>query len=90
MPPGPPVLQTVVTEIHGPDEHTRREVARKMTEFFEQAEGVVDVDNYLADPHQYWRFEINIDKAARRGITVATIICWSFSLILIYDNVNTP
>ncbi len=73
MPPGPPVLQTVVTEIHGPDEHTRREVARKMTEFFEQAEGVVDVDNYLADPYQYWRFEINIDKAARRGITVATI-----------------
>ncbi len=73
MPPGPPVLQTVVTEIHGPDEHTRREVARKMTEFFEKAEGVVDVDNYLAEPHQYWRFDVNTDKAARRGITVATI-----------------
>ena len=73
MPPGPPVLQTVVAEIHGPDEHTRREVARKMTEFFEQAEGVVDVDNYLIDPHQYWRFEVNVDKASRRGINVATI-----------------
>ena len=73
MPPGPPVLQTLVTEIHGPDEETRREVALKMTEFFEQAEGVVDVDNYMAEPSNYWRFEINVDKAARRGISVESI-----------------
>jgi cytoskeletal protein RodZ len=73
MPPGPPVLQTMVTEIHGPDEETRREVASKMTEFFEQAEGVVDVDNYMAEPSNYWRFEINVDKAARRGISVESI-----------------
>ncbi len=73
MPPGPPVLQTVVAEVHGPDAETRREVARKMTEFFEQAEGVVDVDNYMAEPSNYWRFEINIDKAARRGISVESI-----------------
>ena len=73
MPPGPPVLQTVVTEIHGPDEQTRREVARKMTEFFEQSEGVVDADNYMAEPSNYWRFEINVDKAARRGISVESI-----------------
>jgi len=73
MPPGPPVLQTVVTEIHGPDEQTRREVARKMTEFFEQSEGVVDSDNYMAEPSNYWRFEINVDKAARRGISVESI-----------------
>ena len=73
MPPGPPVLQTVVAEVHGPDEQTRREVATKMTEFFEQAEGVVDVDNYMTEPSNYWRFEINTDKAARRGISVESI-----------------
>ncbi|MGB5583651.1 MAG: efflux RND transporter permease subunit [Gammaproteobacteria bacterium] len=73
MPPGPPVLQTVVAEIHGPDERTRREVARQMTEFFEQAEGVVDVDNYMTEPSNHWRFKINIDKAARRGISVESI-----------------
>ncbi len=73
MPPGPPVLQTVVTEIHGPDEHTRREVARQMTNFFEQSEGVVDADNYMSEPSNYWRFEINVDKAARRGISVESI-----------------
>ena len=73
MPPGPPVLQTVVAEIYGPDPQTRREVARKMTEFFEQAEGVVDVDNYLSEPSEYWRFEVNTEKAVRRGISVDTI-----------------
>jgi len=73
MPPGPPVLQTVVTEIHGPDAATRREVARNMVSFFEQAKGVVDVDTYMADPYDYWRFEVDTEKAVRRGISVNTI-----------------
>jgi multidrug efflux pump subunit AcrB len=73
MPPGPPVLQTVVAEIHGPDAETRREVARKMTEFFEEAGGVVDVDNYMNEPSLHWRFEVNKEKAIRRGVTVDSI-----------------
>ncbi|MEN8108062.1 MAG: efflux RND transporter permease subunit [Pseudomonadota bacterium] len=73
MPPGPPVLSTVVTEIHGPDAETRREVAAKMTEFFEEVPIVVDVDNYMADPYDYWRFEVDTQKAVRRGVSVDTI-----------------
>ena len=73
MPPGPPVLQTNVAEIHGPDARTRREVAAKMTEFFEEVPNVVDVDNYMADPYDYWRFEVDTQKAVRRGVSVDTI-----------------
>ena len=73
MPPGPPVLQTVVAEIYGPDAATRRQVARDMTSIFEQAEGLVDVDNYMADPYTYWHFQIDRDKAERRGVTVEAI-----------------
>lgn len=73
MPPGPPVLQTVVAEIYGPDAQTRRQVAHDMTMMFEQADGVVDVDNYLAQPYEYWRFEVNVEKAIRSGVTVDTI-----------------
>jgi multidrug efflux pump subunit AcrB len=73
MPPGPPVLQTVVTEIYGPDAETRRKVARDMTEIFKEAEGVVDVDNYMATQHEFWRFEVDTEKAVRRGISVDTI-----------------
>ena len=73
MPPGPPVLQTVVAEIYGPTEEVRRQTARDMTKMFEQAEGIVDVDNYLSDPHEYWRFIVNTEKAVRRGISVDVI-----------------
>lgn len=73
MPPGPPVLQTVVAEIYGPDAKTRRQVAKDMTGIFEQAEGLVDVDNYMADEYEYWRFEVDTKKAARRGVSVTTI-----------------
>ncbi len=73
MPPGPPVLQTVVAEIHGPDAETRRQVATDMTTIFERAEGVVDVDNYLAEHYEHWRFEVDTDKAVRQGISVDMI-----------------
>jgi len=73
MPPGPPVLQTVVAEIYGPDAQTRRQVATEMTEIFQKAEGVVDVDNYMIQPHKYWRFEVDTEKAVRQGISVDTI-----------------
>jgi len=73
MPPGPPVLQTVVAEIYGPDAMTRRQVARDMTSLFEKAEGVVDVDNYMASKYDYWRFEVDIEKSVRYGVSVDTI-----------------
>lgn len=73
MPPGPPVLQTVVAEIYGPDAITRRQVASDMTALFEKSAGVVDVDNYMASEYDYWRFEVDIEKAVRYGVSVDTI-----------------
>ena len=73
MPPGPPVLQSIVAEIYGPDDKTRREVAEKMTAAFKQAKILDDVDNYMAQPHNIWRFEVDAEKAVLRGISVDTI-----------------
>jgi multidrug efflux pump subunit AcrB len=73
MPPGPPVLQSVVAEIYGPDMETRRQVAKDMTAIFQDSDIMVDVDNYLRDSHKIWRFEIDMVKANRQGITVDTI-----------------
>ena len=73
MPPGPPVLQTVVAEVYGPTAEIRRQTALDMTKMFEQAKGIVDVDNYLSEPHEYWRFIVNTEKAVRRGISVDVI-----------------
>jgi len=73
MPPGPPVLQTVVAEIYGPDEATRRQTARDMEAMFQEVEGLVDVDTYMADSYTYLQFEIDREKATRMGVSVATI-----------------
>ncbi len=73
MPPGPPVLQSVVAEVHGPTAAVRRQVAQDLTEIFGQAESTRDVDNYLRDPYEYWRFDVDTEKAVRRGISVDTI-----------------
>ncbi|MGA7979364.1 MAG: efflux RND transporter permease subunit, partial [Chromatiaceae bacterium] len=73
MPPGPPVLQTVVAEVYGPTAGVRRKVAADMTEMFSEVENIVDVDNYMAEPYDYWRFEVDTEKAVRRGVSVDAI-----------------
>ncbi|MFK5986402.1 MAG: efflux RND transporter permease subunit [Pseudomonadota bacterium] len=73
MPPGPPVLQTVVAEVYGPDEQTRHQLARDLTQIFEQTPNLVDVDNYMISPYQRWHFKVNSEKAIRNGISVDTI-----------------
>jgi multidrug efflux pump subunit AcrB len=73
MPPGPPVLQSVVAEIHGATPELRRQFARDVTDFFAEAESARDVDNYLRAPYDYWRFDVDTEKAVRRGISVDTI-----------------
>jgi multidrug efflux pump subunit AcrB len=74
MPPGPPVLQAVVAEVYGPDDQTRRQVAADMTGMFEEVETLADVDNYMQEPHNVLRFEVDAQKAVRRGISVDTVI----------------
>jgi len=73
MPPGPPVLQSVVAEVHGPSAQIRRQVARDLTEIFSQTESLRDIDNYVREPYEYWRFHVDTEKAVRRGISVDTI-----------------
>ena len=74
MPPGPPVLQAVVAEIYGPDGPTRRQVAADMTRLFEQVDSLADVDNYMQEPHEVLRFEVDAEKAVRLGISVDSVI----------------
>jgi multidrug efflux pump subunit AcrB len=73
MPPGPPVLQTVVAEVHGPDAKTRAEVATMLTDLFRESDLIDDVDNYMRSKQEIWRFKVDLDKAANQGVSVATI-----------------
>ncbi|QJQ31159.1 efflux RND transporter permease subunit [Sphingomonas lacunae] len=44
-PPGPPVLATMLAEIYGPDETTRRRTAEQVEKLFRSVPYIVDVDN---------------------------------------------
>ncbi len=73
MPPGPPVLQSVVAEIYGPDQETRIKFAQDVTEMFKKSTSITDVDNYLEEPYYYKRFVVDKEKASRLGISVQDI-----------------
>lgn len=73
MPPGPPVLQSVVAEVYGPDDDIRRQVARDLKQKFIDSPNITDVDTLMADTHKLWRFDVDTEKALRRGISVDAI-----------------
>ena len=73
VPPGPPVLQTLVAEIYGPTEPDRHALARKVRDIFTRTPGVVDVDWYVEADQPKARFIIDKEKAALHGISAETI-----------------
>ncbi len=74
VPPGPPVLQTLVAEIYGPNYERQIEVAREIQRIFEETPGVVDVDSYVEADQEKLRFEIDQEKAALNGVSVEQIV----------------
>ncbi|MEX0330545.1 MAG: efflux RND transporter permease subunit [Puniceicoccaceae bacterium] len=69
VPPGPPVLQTIVAEVYGPDPDKRTELARKVRQIMLETDGVVDVDWYIQEPQTKLRYIVDEAKAALHGIT---------------------
>ncbi|HEX4037683.1 MAG TPA: efflux RND transporter permease subunit [Acidobacteriaceae bacterium] len=73
VPPGPPVLQTLVAEVYGPSLDGQVAVARQVKQIFQQTPGVVDTDWYMQDPQPQVNFRVNEAKAALDGIPVAQV-----------------
>jgi len=69
VPPGPPVIQTLVAEIYGPTQETRLAVAQQVKDIFEATPGVVDVDWEVSDPRPETRVRVNADKALQNGVS---------------------
>ncbi len=73
VPPGPPVLQTLVAEIYGPDYKSQIELAAQIKKIFQQTAGVVDVDWYVQDPQIKYDLKVDLDKVALHGISPADV-----------------
>jgi multidrug efflux pump subunit AcrB len=73
VPPGPPVLQTLVAEVYGPDYKGQIELAAKIKKVFQDTPGVVDVDWYVEDPQTKYDLKVDLDKAALQGVSAADV-----------------
>ncbi|MEJ2155800.1 MAG: efflux RND transporter permease subunit [Desulfobacteraceae bacterium] len=69
VPPGPPVLSTLVAEVYGPHYERQREIAGQIMQIFEETAGVVDVDWFMEEDHLRYRLRVDREKAALHGIT---------------------
>jgi multidrug efflux pump subunit AcrB len=69
VPPGPPVLQTLVAEVYGPNEESRLALGRKVIDIFHTTKGVVDTDWYMEADQAKVRFLLDKEKAALHGIS---------------------
>jgi multidrug efflux pump subunit AcrB len=73
VPPGPPVLETLVAEVYGPTTAERMEVASKVKAIFLSTPGVTDVDWYVDDDTNTFDFVVDKEKAALTGVDESAI-----------------
>ncbi len=73
VPPGPPVLQTLVAEVYGQSDAQRVKLAEKVREIFTSTEGVVDVDWYRETPRTRLVLTVDKEKAALNGLSEGEI-----------------
>lgn len=68
IPPGPPVISTLVAEIYGPNPEKQVEIAGQIKDIFSKIKGIVDVDWYVEAPQEKITFAPDKEKAALSGV----------------------
>jgi multidrug efflux pump subunit AcrB len=68
VPPGPPVLATLLAEIYGPDSTSRRAVAAELKKIFASVPYIVDIDDSIGQPRPRLRISIDQDRLEFFGV----------------------
>ncbi len=74
VPPGPPVISTLVAEVYGPDYKRQIKIAKKIKDIFNATSGVVDIDWYVEFQNARYNFKIDKERAALHGISTGKIV----------------
>ena len=74
VPPGPPVMSTIVAEIYGPDYNQQIAVAKEVKDLLTNTANVADVDWSVEDDQIEYRFAVNKDKAMKLGIPTGQVV----------------
>ena len=73
VPPGPPVLSTLVAEIYGPDYNEQIKIADEVKKRFSKTTGVVDADWMVEADQPEFHIEVDKEKAMRYGVATAQV-----------------
>jgi len=73
VPPGPPVMATLMAEVYGPDAEARRAAARQVRRAFESVDFVVDVDDSFGTPFERLRIAIDQENLEFHGVQEETL-----------------
>ena len=68
VPPGPPVLSTIVAEVYGPDYNEQIRIANEVQNILKNTDDVVDIDWMVEANQKEYQFEINREKAMLYGV----------------------
>ena len=68
VPPGPPVLSTLLAEVYGPDSATRRATVAELKKIFASVPYVVDIDDSIGAPRPRLRISIDQDRLEFFGV----------------------
>ena len=74
IPPGPPVLDTMVAEIYGPSEAERHRLAEGVLAAFTSTKGIVDVDSTLNRTSPKITLMLDREKAALDGVAPNSVV----------------
>lgn len=68
VPPGPPVLSTLLVEVYGPDAETRRKATGIVRDAFRSVDFIVDVDDTVRPPGERLRFALDRESLEFHGV----------------------
>ncbi|TWO32616.1 efflux RND transporter permease subunit [Seonamhaeicola sediminis] len=88
VPPGPPVLSTIVAEVYGPDYDKQIEVANEVQDILKNTQDVVDIDWMVEDDQTEYEFEIDKEKAMLYGVSPEQIV-YTMNLAMDENTVST-
>ncbi|MCH8533450.1 MAG: efflux RND transporter permease subunit [Flavobacteriaceae bacterium] len=74
VPPGPPVLSTIVAEVYGPDYDEQIKIAQNIKDILSETQDVVDIDWRVEAEQKELHFEIDRERTSLEGIAPAQLV----------------
>ncbi len=74
VPPGPPVLSTIVAEVYGPDYKQQIKIADQVQQILKNTKDVVDIDWMVEHDQTEYEFVIDKEKAMLYGVAPQQIV----------------